>query len=1545
MPNSGNNNTTTTKSNRNVADSNNHKQLDNSATSSSSGFERGHSTTNSAKLTKKDDIFVASAAKNPSEFPLPNNVGAINSVPLEKIHPDDCKNLVSRNINKYDTSISNPNETSNDQHIDAIASNKATTDSLTDFLNKHQNKQGSQYPWKAIAGFDANPNTASDSNGKGIGISINGDSSVIKSYVEEYFYADYYYNFALIIGTCYFSWLFAYLGFSWLSLMIVFFCTASVYRAEFRRFNRNYRDDLKRITIHEDLSGKVETTIWLNSFLSKFWIIYMPVLSQQVKDIVNPILKSVTPGFGIDALTLNEFTLGTKAPTIDSIKSYTKKGKDIVEMDWAFSFTPNDTSNMTANEIRAKVNPKIALGITIGKGVVSKTLSVLAEDINFAAKARITLNLSDNFPNIKIVSVSLLEPPLVDFALKPIGGDTLGLDIMSFLPGLKSFVKSMIDSNAGPMLYAPNKLDINVEEILAASAKDCLGIVAVTVSKVDHLTRSASPYISLTTESGSFNNVAPEIHTSTKKKVQESCSWNETKFLLVNSLEQKLLIKCLDAATDDADYTDKLLGETDFDLHELLQKDIFANKTVNLKKGTRSTGTLTYSIQWYPVVSVSDKSDQQQKEVTPSKSNTTTAGIEDYDEFDDDIDNGADVGVLKMTLHSIVNLSTSSSPYGILNPSVELYVEDELIKAFRTIKRTNEPSWEEIIEVLIPSRSSSVLRLSVFDNQFKTKTKICEYVGTTRDLLDHWKANDFMFHGSPSGDIRLSGIWKPVKIDSLGKANGKNKKLTTSTLGTVRLHIRDGVFSSSDLSGVGDIDPYVVVSLGREIKYRSHYFSENKTPVFNSLVYLPVLNGNETVTLSFYDYQSVGKDRYIGNYSFTVSQLLKKDSSTGRYVLFDGSKDIITCGIRTSDGISKKSLAHISLSFLPAIPVFSPSELQEVKETEKRIAEHEQKFKIEQAELREKLEKCPDDYEVVEVSDDDDELVKKLHRKEQMTLKQLLDFNSGSLSFEILNGKGFSPGSYINIVFDDISYPSFVSSRIGSSVSGLSQASGVQFIRDLKHSVATIRSTKKRVAKDNDDVIKEFTIDTMDLLEKCYSEPGVIRGSNGLSLEFRCVYVPCALTLPDSETIRDTGELKVHLVSAENVPSHDRNGKSDPFVVITIDGIKVFKSNIEKKTLNPTWNETTLITLPSRSRSRITVEVYDWDRTGSNDFLCSANLPAERIKAGHHQDWKLSLKPKGTIFIKTHFKPQYMIAKADIFSAKSAKYSNFVGAGVGAGVGAVTGVADAGVGAVTGVANIGVSGVTKGGRFLKNIATGRKSQEVQRPSMDVSNSKRASSEHKRMSVDRKRSTSRKVSTSSNDKSARMSHSKSSSSPAHRASMDYDPTVPNQEYAPVPGPDSPSKMQDGDATNKRAVSSASSFARTLAPNGTYAGTVTVLSAENLGSSVQIKVSLTQGGRLKTLHKTDKVKSNKDGVATFGDSVSFKASPEANLVFGVIVHHTFSKDTELGAAQINLNDPQIQQEGQIMIRLGKGQIMLKIDYGSNTPPVPKIPKEFK
>jgi Ca2+-dependent lipid-binding protein len=166
----------------------------------------------------------------------------------------------------------------------------------------------------------------------------------------------------------------------------------------------------------------------MNNFLDRFWLIYEPVLSATIISSVDQILSTNTPAF-LDSIRMTQFTLGTKAPRIDKVRTFPRTADDIVLMDWGLSFTPNDIADMTPNQVAAKVNPKIVLSIRVGKGLATASMPVLLEDISFRGLMRVRLKLMSNFPHVQIVDLSFLEKPVIDYVLKPVGGETFGFDI------------------------------------------------------------------------------------------------------------------------------------------------------------------------------------------------------------------------------------------------------------------------------------------------------------------------------------------------------------------------------------------------------------------------------------------------------------------------------------------------------------------------------------------------------------------------------------------------------------------------------------------------------------------------------------------------------------------------------------------------------------------------------------------------------------------------------------------------------------------------------------------------------------------------------------------------------------------------------------------------------------------------------------------------------------------------------------------------------------------------------------------------------------
>jgi Ca2+-dependent lipid-binding protein len=217
-------------------------------------------------------------------------------------------------------------------------------------------------------------------------------------------------------------------GWGWLFLLLALCST--YYTTSMARVRQRARDDIQRELIKTRLVSEHESAEWINNFMDRFWRIYEPVLSATIVATVDQILAANCPPF-LESLRLTDFTLGNKAPRIDKVRTFPKTAEDEVVMDWGFSFTPNDLSDLTHRQAASKTNPKIALNIRVGKGPASASFPVLVEDTAVSGLMRIRLKLMTSFPHIQIVDASFLEKPFIDYVLKPIGGETFGFDMMN----------------------------------------------------------------------------------------------------------------------------------------------------------------------------------------------------------------------------------------------------------------------------------------------------------------------------------------------------------------------------------------------------------------------------------------------------------------------------------------------------------------------------------------------------------------------------------------------------------------------------------------------------------------------------------------------------------------------------------------------------------------------------------------------------------------------------------------------------------------------------------------------------------------------------------------------------------------------------------------------------------------------------------------------------------------------------------------------------------------------------------------------------------
>ena len=221
-------------------------------------------------------------------------------------------------------------------------------------------------------------------------------------------------------------------------------------------------------------------------------------------------------------------------------------------MDWAVSFTPNDVSDMTPKEVAKKVNPKIVLLVRLGKGLATAEMPILLEDLSFSGQMRIRMKLMTNFPHVQLVDLMFLEPPTFDYVLKPIGGDHFGFDIGNVstpqvhhigrtltsyqIPGLSPFIRSMVHSTLGPMMYEPNFFTLNLEQILSGVPLDtAIGVIEVIIRSARDIKGSKigggtpDPYVSLT-----FNDRAELART----KYKNNTSVTATRMIIYRKLTE-----------------------------------------------------------------------------------------------------------------------------------------------------------------------------------------------------------------------------------------------------------------------------------------------------------------------------------------------------------------------------------------------------------------------------------------------------------------------------------------------------------------------------------------------------------------------------------------------------------------------------------------------------------------------------------------------------------------------------------------------------------------------------------------------------------------------------------------------------------------------------------------------------------------------------------------------------------------------------------------------------------------------------------------------
>ncbi|KAF5096869.1 hypothetical protein D0Z00_002606 [Geotrichum galactomycetum] len=1327
--------------------------------------------------------------------------------------------------------------------------------------------------WKQVAGWTEDDVLTADEADEDLLY----NTTILESYLQDKYYGEWYHNAALLTITAFFSWIITRLGGGLPSVFCIAAVTATAFRTSVRKLRKNIREKVIREAAMRKLETDTETIDWINLLMNKFWAINEPFIAEQAVTIGNQVLADAAPKF-LSHIALDTFTLGTKPPRLNHVRTFPKTDEDIVVMDWMYSFTPNDSMDMTARQLKNFVDPQIQLNVGVGAGKFGINFPIVVQNMSFSGLMRVRIKLVTSYPHIKTIDAFFITPPTFDYVLKPIGGKALGFDINS-LPGFEGFVKGMVDFIIGPMLYSPNTFQVNVQELLAGAGGDsAAGVLAVTIFGANGIKSSEAigntvdPYVIFSL------NDRGELARSKTQKSTKNPRWNETKYILVQNVSEALTLSVFDFN----DFRkDKFIGMVNHPLESIVTKPDQENLTLEILDGNKSRGSMNASLHWFPVLE-GRKLDDGTVE-PPPESNT---------------------GIVKIVLHQVKDLDTSQSMVGQYTPYADILYNGELLHQTKHVKRNNNAVWDESHEFLVTDRRKAKIALRVKDSRdLSTDPVLGIYKGRLDSMLHQFQTGHDWFDLNTKGRIRASITWKPIAL----KGNAASKSYA-EPIGAIRVHCIQAGDELRNLETIGKVDPYIRVMVNGFHKARTVAVPNTLAPLWDEVLYIPVQSSGQRMVIEAMDAENLGSDRTLGTFELDTGDFIKTNEK-GEYIEYIDTKQ------RTGQFHMKKKgpkgTLIYTLSFFPTVNVMDPDEAEELrKEAEKKIKEAEAAAASGESAKDEKKAEKPESKEAAPEPEQDEPAAKDI------PLKELIQNESGVMAVTLLDAKIYEKDVYVRISVDDAFFPAFTSPKLASGSQLLSDT-GELLIRELSWSQVTFQLTSKPKGIKKDDFIASYKISTLNLLKKSYHDKYQIHLKDGdklvAILNVRSRYFPLLMELDPSESINNMGELQGEIIRAENVPAADRSGYSDPYTVVLLNDEKVFKTKTVKKTLNPVWNEQFGLEILSRTRTKLLLQVWDWDLGPTDDdFLGDVHVDLTQLEPLTPTTLTLPLRGEsGTITVRFLFRPSYVSRRVDS-SGMGATFANgaaipgkLLGSAIG-GAGDVAGgalglagnVASNGVGAIAGVGSGAMAGVGAvagvGGGAIAGVGSGLKSGASKL----------------------KGTFRRSVSNSNASTNATNSTSKYGDLGQNASSLSINTGPHSGLEPPSPG-----------FLHRRTASMRSNVSGATNAEGAIAGQIrlnTITGFDGV-SSVLVKTYIkSSNSKEKEIHKSKTVKITSGGHVdeTFG----FKADATAQaIVFKVKEHKSLGRTEDLGEVTVSLAEA---TSGALDLDVGQGQINVSI-----------------
>lgn len=1062
-------------------------------------------------------------------------------------------------------------------------------------------------------------------------------------------YGDWYHGVGVIGAAGFLSWLIGRLKWSIAPIFVIMLAASAFYRTSVRAYRVKMREEAQREFSIKQIETDDETLEWLNTFLDKYWPYLEPSMAQIVTDQVNPILaESPAPKF-IKQLWMDSFSLGTKPPRVDRVKTLPGTHGNVVVMDWGISFSPNLVTDATHKQLKNRQNQNVV----VKANLFGFSLPIVVKDVSFNVDARVRIRMMPTFPHIKTINVSLLSPPQYDFCAKPflLGDSIFSWEIVNF-PGFYTLMHEMTKKFIGPLLYAPLSFQLNIEQLMTGSAlNSAIGVLAVKITDCKDILKpednsqednsQENPFFKLGFKNQFLARTAPN-------------NWSDTLYICVSSVSEPFCVTLLNA-----EESQRSRAVARYDLETLLEEGSQNAVMVPALRNNKPLANLKMDLEYMPVLHGIRQADGSSE--PPPDLNTGIVRI--------------DVGSTRSTAKP-----TNKS---------RIFVNRQLV------------SENGSCELIVTDRANTRVKIEVL-----AKSEVVgAFYSPLSDLLDAAAVGKSWQLLSNGGEVNLTTTWDGVELTGVSGSAGYR-----DPIGVLRVEVRKAS-GLKNLERIGTIDPYVRLLVNGAQRSRTLVQESTLDPEFDESLYIPINSPLQKLTLEAMDVEK-GPDRSLGAVDVKLDDLFTKDAKNNyvesvnnpfmerRLITKKGPRGTVTFSLQF----------YPTVRFREQKPSHENDE-QKKKKKKKEIEESRDQSEKDgtpkkQAESRDTLFEVPSSQSVDQRSappceQDDEEESQALPR---MSFDQLQEFSQGVLVYTIVDGH-FPREGHIQTFFDSRGFPDFSSPRLSGRTSKVS-LTGDFVVRELSKSQAIFRFSKNADQDRTEGAIAEAKISTQSLLQQSFSQPFTVHmeGSQQVSIRVQCKWIPLRMKqLPVMDSIENVGKLNLALNSASGLAKADTFGKSDPYLRVVLNGKEVYKTDKIKRTLSPTWNEKCAIDIANRVDATLRLECYDWDMGPEpDDQLGHAEMKLSELTPGEEKDITLTFKDEndqdaGEIKFSALFNAEYVVlikpqtrSALDIGGKVFGAGGKILGEGIGAGGKVIGG-------------GVGVGGkiLGKGGSFLK----------------------------------------------------------------------------------------------------------------------------------------------------------------------------------------------------------------------------------------------------